>query len=244
MVNTIELIAEAIVEEFSPLGAEAYMQRWHEGERYEDENFEMRYFNNRFDLSKTLHGISDDELLLAIAVDIEVDVPGLIYSIPEIKGILSTNYKGAASILQNALVNMHKEPAAAVTSANSALESIVKHICENASIKDCKPNATLHELVQHILKEFNFYPSSKMKEEVRDIGSGLLTAAEGVRKMRNRHTNAHGKFSDDYIIDDPLYAYYIVNAVATIGFFLINFYEKKYLPQQQAEEISEDDIPF
>lgn len=55
------------------------------------------------------------------------------------------------------------------------------------------------------------------------------------------------KTDTDYIIDDPLYAYFIVNSVSSIGLFLISFYEKKYPKQTEQEQettFEPDDLPF
>ncbi len=41
-------------------------------------------------------------------------------------------------------------------------------------------------------------------------------------------TLSHGKTGEDYIIDDPMYAYLVVNSVTTVGMFLKDFYQKKY----------------
>jgi len=46
---------------------------------------------------------------------------------------------------------------------------------------------------------------------------------------------------DDYTVDDPLYAHFVINTVSTVGLFLLNFYEKKYKVE---ENNADDEIPF
>lgn len=250
MIRLISRIEEAIWAEFkSYRNVEAYMNRWIEWERdiFNDliKNFEIiKTENETIELSATLHAIEDDELLFKIAVDLGLEIPDLVYSIPEIKGILFSDYEKAAVTFENALKKVESEPTTSVCCANSALESIIKHICEDDSIRDCDPNATLYDLVQHILKEFNFYPVKGIEEEVRNIGSGLLKAAQNIEDMRSKYADtSHGKAPDDYVIDDPLYAKFVLNAVTTIGLFLINFYEKNFLSKKEIE-ISDTDVPF
>jgi len=66
--------------------------------------------------------------------------------------------------------------------------------------------------------------------------------------MRSKYADTtHGKTAEDYIIDDPLYAKFIVNSVTTIGLFLLNFYGSKYANKNGYDphyDVSEDDIPF
>ena len=231
----------------SHVDVEAYIKRWHEDyDSYDSwENFHIENDNGKIDLLKTLRGIEDDELVLKIAVDLGIEVPGLIYSIPELKCLLASDYETAASTFENAYRKVTEEPATSVVCANSALESIIKHICDDPSIANCEQSLTLHKLFQHILKEFKCFPSKGMQKEINAIGSGLLTAVQNIEAIRSRRTDtAHGKTSRDYIIDDDLYAKFVVNAVTTVGLFLMNFYEKKYLPERDAESSQDDEIPF
>ena len=241
-------IGKAIWDEFSSYrNVEAYINRWHETDSFGNwENFDIiTKDDGNIDLLKTLHGIEDDELLFKIAVDMGVEVPGLIYSIPEIKGILSSDYETAAATFENALKKVFTEPATSICYANSALESIIKHICENDSIQSCNPKDTLYKLTQHILKEFKYYPDKRLETRIRNIGSGLLTIAQNIEDIRSEFADtSHGKKAGDYVIDDELYAKFVVNAVTTVGLFLLNFYEKKYLPQQNDQISNDDDIPF
>jgi len=155
MVQLISRIELAIWKEFSSYkNVEAYIKRWHEDDGNFWENFRIANKDDgNIDLPATLLGIGDDELLFKIAVDLGIEIPGLVYSVPEIKGILSSSYETAASTFENALKKVIDEPATSVCCANSALESIVKHICQNSAIQRCDPHATLYDLVQHILMQ-------------------------------------------------------------------------------------------
>ena len=77
---------------------------------------------------------------------------------------------------------------------------------------------------------------------INNIGSGLLSVSKVIEEIRSNHTKeAHGKLEDDYIIKDHLYAHFIINSVATVGLFLINFYEEKY---KSSQSINKDEIFF
>ena len=122
--------------------------------------------------------------------------------------------------------------------ANSALERIIKKICSDSSIDGCNSKDTLYKLASHILKQFNFFQDKSLNTNIRNIGSGLLNASQAIENIRSNNTEAHG--TEDEIISDPLYAMLVVNSVATVGLFLLNYYEKHYQPDPDLE----DEIPF
>ncbi len=52
----------------------------------------------------------------------------------------------------------------------------------------------------------------------------------------------HGQDSEKYLISEPIYAYFVVNACATVGLFLIDFYEKISKVQMLNEDIFDERI--
>ena len=251
MTQLIPKVEQAIWKEFSSYkNVKAYILRFQEV--YDEfngyTNFDIVYKDGDqdIDLSSTLFGVKDDELIFKIALDIGVEVPDLIYSIPEIKGILASGYEVAHTTFENAFKKVIDEPNTSICCANSALESIIKHICEDKSISGCNQNHTLYKLTTHILKEFKYFPDKKLNDNIKNIGSSLLSIAQSIETIRNNHTDvSHGKISDDYIIGDELYAKFVINAVSTVGLFLLNYYEKKYKPiVNTKQDFNEDDIPF
>lgn len=247
LINQIEA---AIWDNFSSYkNVKNYIKKWHFSDNYY-ENFTIifRDANNKeIDLSETLHNI-DGETLIKIAIDLGIETPDYIPAVPVIKNVLKTGgYSMAFNTFQKAMKQVEEDSDLAVGSANSALESIIKHILENDDIlmKYNKKN-TLYDLGQCILKEFSLFPNNKIPEEIRNIGSGLLNITQNIEKLRSEKTTVHGKTKRDYIITDPLYAYFIINAISTLGLFLINFYENKYnkanLAKSDDPELAIEDI--
>ena len=100
-------------------------------------------------------------------------------------------------------------------------------------------------LCEYILKSFQLYPCSDLPIEIKSIGSSLLGACQGIEDLRSRKTKFHGKTENDYIIQDSLYAYFVVNATATIGLFLKKYFEMKFpLSPPSAIPNYGDDLPF
>lgn len=204
-------------------------------------NFEIvcQKENGNIDLPATLDTMGD-ELLFQIAVDLNIEVPGLIYSVAEIKGLLSQKYEDVGKTFQKAHEKIYSEPSTAIIMANSALERIIKRICSDSSIDGCNPKDTLYKLASHILKQFNVFPDKSLNANIRNIGSGLLSASQAIENIRSNNTEAHG--TEDEIISDPLYTMLVVNTVATVGLFLLNYYEKHYKPEPDIN--FDDEIPF
>lgn len=255
LINKIEAKLWSIFPEKKYVNVENYIKRWHIGPDYdyrgnliEDENFSIIYQSNstNIDLMRTLSNIQDEEILMKMAMDLDIETPKTIPAIVEIKEILANDYTDVERIFQKAYKKIYDEPSIAIVLANSALEAIIKEICKNSdTLATCNNKDTLYDLVSHILKEYNYFPKTTLNNNIKKIGSSLLNACQAIESIRSENTEGHGKISDDYIINDPLYSAFILNAITTVGLFLLNYYEKKYKQEEVEEDlISEDEIPF
>lgn len=248
VMNVIDRIEKALWQKFQTnkyQNVRRYIERWHHEEidawgNHVVQNFNIinQKNNQEIDLNATLHSM-DGELIFQIAVDLGLEVPGLIYSVAEIKGILVEKYEDAASTFAKAHDKIYSDPSTAILMANSALERIIKKICTDKEIAGYNPKDTLYKLTTHILRQFNFLPDKNSNLQIRNLGSGLLTAAQAIENLRSNHTEAHGV--DGELVGDPIYAMLILNSVATIGLFLLKHYEKHYKPPAPEPD---DEIPF
>lgn len=224
-----------------------YMEKWHEYDDNLDSNFSIYSQGGKDDinLSKTLHRL-DDETLLKIAIDLGLETPDFIPSIPTFRNEIKSNYPTASATFEKAFREIEDHPEIAVGLANSALESIIKHILSEFRPKEYLEKDTLYKQTEVLLRSFNTYPKSDLPVEVRDIGSGLLKVNQAIEKLRSEKTTLHGKTAEEYIVNDPLYAYFVVNSVATVGMFLKSFYQKKFKKIEQQNPFSEvdEEIPF
>lgn len=224
-----------------------YIEKWHEHDDgyWQNFNIETQKDSDKIDLTKTLHGI-DGETLLKIAIDLGIETPDFIPSIPTFRNEIKSSYPTASATFEKAFKDLESHPEIAIGLANSALESIIKHILAEFKPKDYSEKDTLYSQTQCLLKAFNLFPKSDSPVEIRDIGSGLLKVNQAIEKLRSEKTTLHGKTSEEYIVSDPLYAYFVVNTVATIGLFLKSFYEKKHhkIKQVSAFDDVDSDIPF
>lgn len=82
-----------------------------------------------------------------------------------------------------------------------------------------------------------------MPLEIKTIGSSILAINKAIEGLRSTSTTFHGKTDTDYLVNDPIFTYFIVNSVTTVGLFLNTYYKRKF-PKERAEINLEDDLPF
>jgi len=238
-------VEQAIWDEYgSYKNVRHYIEKWYE---YDEQNFNWENFSiiekedKRIDLNSTIHSMPG-EILLKVAIDLGVDTPDFIPSIPTFKNEIKSEYITAYNTFTKAYKLIETDPSTAIGLANSALESIIKEILKDERISSkIKGNETLYKLSSIILKEFNFTNSDNPKE-IKTIGNSLLNINQAIEKLRSEKTNFHGKTNEDYLIEDTIYVYFVLNSIATVGLFLNKFYKTKY-PKPEPE-VEDDGLPF
>jgi len=246
----VKQIADVIWEEYQSYEqVKFYIKKWHEEDDFNYENFRIIPKEHKgIDLLATLHNI-DEETLLKIAIDLGIETPDFIPSIPTFRSEIKTEYSTASAAFEKALKEIENHPDTAIGLCNSALESIIKEILKDDRIgTKIKGNETLYALASIILKEFRFTDNS-LPKEIKTIGTSLIAISQQIETLRSEKTSFHGKTESDYVVKDSIYAYFVVNSVATVGLFLNSFYKEHYpkkIKQESSIENSNplDDLPF
>ncbi len=251
----IKEVSEAIWKEFGTYDqVKYYINKWHKSNYNPPNYFSTDYWENfkivekrgeKIDLLATLHSM-DGETLLKVSIDLGVDTPDFIPSVPTFRNEIKSDFKTAYDTFQKAYKQIETDPSIAIGLANSTLESIIKEILKDERIASKTTGGeTLYRLSSIILKEFNLTDSESPKE-IKTIGNSLLAINQSIEKLRSEKTNFHGKTTEDYLIQDSIFAYFVINSVATVGLFLNSFYKIKYPKQQmeQSEDLSDDELPF
>lgn len=242
LMKLVKMIQEAIWNDYkSYKEVRFYIDKWHEPITFfnTEENFKIYSRGDEdIDLLRTLHNM-DDELLLKIAIDIGVETPNFLPSIPFFKNEIKSDSSKAHDTFIKALKQIESDPALAIGLANSALESIVKDILKTKSIsKKVNGKETLYKLSTTILKEFNLLDKDH-PSDIKLIGNSLLTVCQSIENLRSEKTDFHGRSNEDLLISDTVYAYLVVNSVTTVGLFLYMYFKKNY-----AHLIEDDGLPF
>lgn len=224
-----------------------YIEKWHKVETDWNNHWENFYIkskdNGEIDLLTTLHGI-EGNTLLQIAVDLGVETPDFIPSVATFRNEIKSDYQTASATFEKAFKQIETHPDLAIGLANSALESIIKEILKDKRLSTiCNVNDTLFDLTSNLLKEFKLFPKSDLPLEIKTIGSSILAINKAIEGLRSTSTTFHGKTDTDYLVNDPIFTYFIVNSVTTVGLFLNTYYKRKF-PKERAEINLEDDLPF
>lgn len=103
----------------------------------------------------------NDETLLKVAIDLSIDTPDFIPSIPTFRNLLKTDYKNARNTFEKAFKQVEENPDTAIGLANSTLEGMIKEILQDDRL-EVKPNSkkTLYDLTKDALKAFQSYPNA------------------------------------------------------------------------------------
>ncbi|MGE5480685.1 MAG: abortive infection family protein [Chloroflexota bacterium] len=243
----IKSINQAILKEFkNSADVFYYIKKWYKnnGSTINDycENFTLKYDNyNFFNLNATLQTMSCSDLL-RIAIDLGIETPGFIPSIPIFKNEIKSDYRTAYNAFSKAYKMIYEDPSSAVGFANSALESIIKEILQDKRISEKTTGSeTLTKLTSIIIKEYGL-KNEEHPKEIKTIASSLIAINQAIESLRSDMTHFHGKTKEDYLINDPIYTSFIINTVATVGLYLISYYKTKYPPQNI--NIESEEVPF
>jgi|SRR5690554_7707 len=249
-IQLIQQVHDAIWDEYkSYKTVRSYISKWANEDpnpygNY-DSDFHIIEEDNKIDLLPTLNNVPQDTLI-KMAIELGIETPDFIPAIPTFRNRIKDYYPNAKAAFDKAFKEIEEHPDLAVGMSNSALESIIKRILENENIKEkikLKGGETLYKLTELVLKEFQLFPSSDMPIELKTIGSSFMSINQQIEKLRSEKTKLHGTAQNDIVIEDSMYAYFIINSVATVGLFLDSFYQKKYQPYFEIID-DDEDLPF
>lgn len=116
------------------------------------------------------------------------------------------------------------EPDGAITMARTLLESVCKHILDDAGA-DYNHKSELKVLYNQVAKLLELSPGQHADDDIRQILSGCHTVVEGVGALRNRMSDAHGK-GKRCANPEPRHAALAINLAGAVATFLIETWEQ------------------
>lgn len=253
LMTLLQQINDEIFKQFTSYeNAELYISKWRFWvSSYNDEDYYnfsiISNPNSKINLLKTLNEIRDVDLLFKIAADLGIQTPYFIPATPLLINELKEKRYKAIDFFEKAIKEVEEHPSSAIGYANSGLESILKEILKDENVSLVYDNKkTLYNLTQDVLTVFSLFPKKQIPQEIKTLGSSLLSINQAIESIRSNKSMFHGKTEDDILIEDKIYAYFIINSVTTIGMFLYSFYRDFYKSEEvnKVEEIDEDDLPF
>ncbi|MGZ8241353.1 MAG: abortive infection family protein [Methylobacter sp.] len=133
------------------------------------------------------------------------------------------------AVWQKALERRKGDPEGAITTARTLLETICKHILDQAGIFYDSNKIELHELYKLTANELNISPSQHSEEVFRQILGGCSAIVNGLGTLRNRLGDAHGK-GQRPAKPQARHAELAVNLAGAMGLFLVSTWQSKSQP--------------
>ncbi len=115
------------------------------------------------------------------------------------------------------------DPEGAITAARTLLETVCKHILDEAGIT-YPDNCDLPKLHWLVSEKLQLAPGQHTETEVKKILGGCFAIVDGLASIRNRLSDAHGK-SKNAVQPDQRHAELAVNLAGSVATFLLETWE-------------------
>jgi len=138
---------------------------------------------------------------------------------------------------ERALNEAERDPADAITSACSTVESVCKCVLDEMG-RPYPANKDIKGLVGEVAKHLNRSPGrddlpKEWEQDIRQILSGLFSVVGGIGALRTHAGDAHGK-GKKHIPVDPRIARLAIHAASTVSLFYIETWQKISLTKEDA----------
>lgn len=126
---------------------------------------------------------------------------------------------GVASYWRKAMERRGADPEGAITVARTLLESVCKHILDEASLT-YDDDWDLPRLYRRVAEQLNLAPSGHTEPVFRQILGGCTSVVQGLGAVRNKTGDAHGRGKASYRAA-PRHAHLAVNLAGAMATFLV-----------------------
>lgn len=131
--------------------------------------------------------------------------------------------------ISKAIERRSTDPEGAITAARTLLETVCKHILEDAGV-EVDDNWDLPNLYGKTAAQMNLAPAQHDEQIFKQILGGAQAVVNGLAAIRNRLGDAHGK-SRRSVSPSPRHAELGVNLAGAISIFLIPTWEERVKTQ-------------
>jgi len=118
------------------------------------------------------------------------------------------------------------DPEGAITMARTLLESVCKHILEEAGDSEHEANPDLNKLYKQTASLLNLTKAQHEEVVFKQILGGCTAVVEGLGSLRNRLSDAHGKGKNGAKAA-PRHAELAVNLAGSMAMFLLATWESR-----------------
>jgi len=126
---------------------------------------------------------------------------------------------------QKALERRNEDPEAAITMARTLIESVCKHILDEAGVSHSDKD-DLPKLYKETAKQLNMAPEQHQEEVFKQILGGCQNVIQGLGTLRNKLSDAHGK-GKKAVKPSARHAALAVNLAGSMAAFLVAAWEER-----------------
>jgi predicted RNA-binding Zn ribbon-like protein len=130
-----------------------------------------------------------------------------------------------AAAWQMALERRASDPAGAITSAETLIETVCRHILDEQKV-NYSDTDDLPKLYRLTAESLNLSPSQHTEQVFRQILGGCQSVIEGLGAMQDRHSDTDGKETEGFR-PSPRHAELAANLAGTMATFLLATWEAK-----------------
>lgn len=123
------------------------------------------------------------------------------------------------------------DPEGAITMARTLLESVCKHILDDAGSK-YEDSPDLNKLYRQTAELLNLAPSQHTEQVFKQILGGCTAVVEGLGALRNRLSDSHGKGKAG-IKPAPRHAELAVNLAGSLALYLLGTWEVRSATEEE-----------
>jgi hypothetical protein len=135
-------------------------------------------------------------------------------------GLKNFDADGVQAVWAKALERRESDPEGAITAARTLLETVCKHVLDEAGVSYEKERIDLPDLYKLVAKELNLAPDQHTQDVFKQILGGVTSVVHGLGAMRNRLGDAHGQGKKP-VRPAPRHAQLAVNLAGTAALFVI-----------------------
>ncbi len=173
-----------------------------------------------------------EKILFNIARDLGIDVPGVVYAVPEILEIKGDEYKNIRDKFDEAYRELARDHNQAISDTFVALETTMHKILLELKVNEQDiQTKSLTKLVAKLLDDENFLKNKDDKEYTGYITNIIKSDCKELQTIRSSHTGKN--HANKSVVEDTIYAELLLNISASIALFLIKFYERFYLSRNK-----------
>ncbi|HEY3235218.1 MAG TPA: abortive infection family protein [Polyangiaceae bacterium] len=143
--------------------------------------------------------------------------------------VTGLNWEEVQAVWQKALERKNSDPGGALTAARTLLESICKHILDEAGIP-YPEKADLPKLYGLTANRLNLAPNQHTEETFRRILGGCHSVVEGLGSLRSKIGDAHAQ-GKKRVRPEPRHAELAVNLAGAMATFLVETWLKSKATQ-------------